>query len=250
MNKLTGSQLQLDAGNTRLKWRLMAGRAAVQSGFINNDADWQIILSLLLEQWGTLHSIAISTVSGNARLGQLLRILSEATGIEPFIAKTQKTFAGLTVIYKEVERLGVDRWLAMLAAHAHPLDDTKVVVSCGTAITVDVIDGQGDHQGGFIVPGIRLMKKALAVNTANLDNIEHPAEATALGTVTSECINHGVLAMAVSLINETCLKWPGARLFLTGGDASLLQAYIKEEIEQVLIEELVLDGLSIASERQ
>lgn len=221
--------------------------AAVQSGFINNDADWQIILSLLLQEWGTVHSVAISTVSGNTRLGQLLRILSEATGVEPFIAKTQKNFAGLTVIYKEVERMGVDRWLAMLAAQAHTLHGAKVVVSCGTAMTVDVVDGQGNHQGGFIVPGIRLMKKALAVNTANLDYIEHPAEAMALGTVTSECINHGVLAMAVSLINETCLKWPGARLFLTGGDASLLQTHLKEEIEQVLIEELVLDGLSIAA---
>ncbi|WOG27520.1 type III pantothenate kinase [Endozoicomonas sp. 8E] len=243
-------QLQLDAGNTRLKWRLMAGGASVQSGFIHNDADWQIILSLLLKELGALDFIAISTVSGNARLEQLMRILSEATGVEPFIAKTRKSFSGLTVIYKEVERLGVDRWLAMLAAHAHSLDNTKVVVSCGTAITVDVIDGQGNHQGGFIVPGIRLMKKVLAVNTANLGNIEHPAEATALGTVTSECINHGVLAMAVAFINETCLKWPGARLFLTGGDAPLLQTHIKEEIEQVLIEELVLDGLSIASERQ
>ncbi|WP_252177361.1 type III pantothenate kinase [Endozoicomonas sp. 4G] len=240
-------QLQLDAGNTRLKWRLVEGGAAVQSGFINNDADWQIILSLLLQEWGTVHSVAISTVSGNTRLGQLLRILSEATGVEPFIAKTQKNFAGLTVIYKEVERMGVDRWLAMLAAQAHTLHGAKVVVSCGTAMTVDVVDGQGNHQGGFIVPGIRLMKKALAVNTANLDYIEHPAEAMALGTVTSECINHGVLAMAVSLINETCLKWPGARLFLTGGDASLLQTHLKEEIEQVLIEELVLDGLSIAA---
>ncbi|MGI9283725.1 MAG: type III pantothenate kinase [Endozoicomonas sp.] len=244
-------QLQLDAGNTRLKWRLMAGDAPVQSGFIiNNDADWQIILSLLLNELGVIHSIAISTVSGNARLGQLLRILSETTGVEPFIAKTQKSFAGLTVIYKEVERLGVDRWLAMLAAHTRSPKDLKVVVSCGTAITVDVIDSLGDHQGGFIVPGIRLMKKALAVNTANLDNVEHPAEATALGTVTSECINHGVLAMAVSLINETCLKWPGACLLLTGGDSSLVQAYIKEEIERVVIEELVLDGLSIASDGQ
>lgn len=250
MNELIDRQLQLDAGNTRLKWRLIVGGASAQSGFIHNDADWQIILSLLLEELGTLDSIAISTVSGNARLEQLVRILSEATGVEPFIAKTRKSFAGLTVIYKEVERLGVDRWLAMLAAHAHSLHNTKIVVSCGTAITVDVIDGHGNHQGGFIVPGIRLMKKALAVNTANLDNIEHPAEATALGTVTSECINHGVLAMAVSFIHETCLKWPGARLFLTGGDASLLQTHIKEEIEQVLIEELVLDGLSIAFERQ
>ncbi len=247
MNELMDRQLQLDAGNTRLKWRLVEGGAAVQSGFINNDADWQIILSLLLQEWGTVHSVAISTVSGNTRLGQLLRILSEATGVEPFIAKTQKNFAGLTVIYKEVERMGVDRWLAMLAAQAHTLHGAKVVVSCGTAMTVDVVDGQGNHQGGFIVPGIRLMKKALAVNTANLDYIEHPAEAMALGTVTSECINHGVLAMAVSLINETCLKWPGARLFLTGGDASLLQTHLKEEIEQVLIEELVLDGLSIAA---
>ncbi|WP_161787478.1 type III pantothenate kinase [Endozoicomonas numazuensis] len=243
-------QLQLDAGNTRLKWRLMAGGVSVKSGFINNDADWQIILSLLFEELGPIHAVAISTVSGNARLGQLLRILSEATGLEPFIAQTQKSYAGLTVVYKEVERLGVDRWLAMLAAHDYSPEDSKVVVSCGTAMTVDVIDNMGNHQGGFIVPGIRLMKKALAVNTANLDNIEHPAEATALGTVTSECINHGVLAMAVSLINETCLKWPGSRLLLTGGDASLVQTYIKEEIEQVLIEELVLDGLSIASDGQ
>ncbi|WP_172806810.1 type III pantothenate kinase [Endozoicomonas arenosclerae] len=241
------SQLQLDAGNTRLKWRLVKEGVPGRSGFINNDADWQIILPLLLEELGTINSIAISTVSGNTRLDQLLRILSEATGVEPFIAKTRKSFAGLTIIYKEVERLGVDRWLAMLAANAHDDQNTKVVVSCGTAITIDVIDGMGNHQGGFIVPGIRLMKKALAVNTANLDHIEHPAEATELGTVTSECINHGVLAMAISLVNETCSKWPGALLFLTGGDAPLIHTYIKEGIEKRVIQDMVLDGLSLAA---
>jgi type III pantothenate kinase len=256
-------QLQLDAGNTRLKWRLISGGErgereergeSLRSGYITNDSDWQIILALLIEELindhGVIEATSISTVSGNTRLELLKRTLTETTATEPFVVKTKKQFSGLTVAYHQVEKLGVDRWLAMLAAHTQTPDTRKIVIDCGTAMTVDVIDHAGQHQGGYIVPGLRLMKESLAVNTADLNKVEQPAQVTALGIMTSDCINHGVLAMAVALINDISARHFGSMVYLTGGDAPALLAHINEGDSVIHIPDLVLDGLTVASGRQ
>ncbi|MRI32998.1 hypothetical protein EOPP23_08385 [Endozoicomonas sp. OPT23] len=242
--------LQLDAGNTCLKWRLVSGSQTIDSGRIDNKKNWQDELSAIVTTAGGISAAAISMVSGADRLERLQQILRDIAGIEPIVARTQKQCAGVTVIYKKVEMLGVDRWLAMLAAHnSHP-DNIKVVVDCGTAMTIDVVDSEGLHLGGYIVPGLRLMKESLAINTAELETVEHPAHATELGDITMDCINHGVLAMSVAMVDEVCARYRNAVLYITGGDAPQLLDHLKSQHQRVYVPDLVMDGLGIISQHR
>jgi type III pantothenate kinase len=80
------------------------------------------------------------------------------------VARSSPQAAGVSNGYDHPERLGVDRWLALLGAY-HSVKGSVCVADCGTAITVDVVDGEGRHQGGVIAPGLALMRRALAVAT-------------------------------------------------------------------------------------
>ncbi len=246
----SGAQLQLDAGNTCLKWRLVSGTEILDSGRIDNKKNWQDELSAVVAITGSVTSAAISMVSGNARLARLQQILRDVASVEPVIARTQKNFAGVTVIYEKEKMLGVDRWLAMLAANKDIPEQIKVIVDCGTAMTIDVVDSGGQHLGGYIVPGLRLMKESLAIKTADLEEVEHPARAVKLGDTTMDCINHGVLAMSVAMVDEVCARYQNAVLYMTGGDAPQLREHLKNECRKLYVPDLVLDGLAIVSQHQ
>ena len=167
-------ELQFDAGNTRLKWRFINNGEVIHAGSIDNGAVWQDELPELFDRCGNVDRILMSSVSGGEHLQNLLTAAQSMSAAEIIIATTRKTFAGVTIAYDQPEKLGVDRWLAMLAAEDEFPNCLKVIVDCGTAITVDVVDQSGQHQGGYIVPGLRLMKESLAFNTADLGKVGSP----------------------------------------------------------------------------
>jgi acetyl-CoA C-acetyltransferase len=75
--------------------------------------------------------------------------------------------AGVINRYQQPERLGADRWAALIAAR-HRQAGPQLVVSAGTALTADMLDAQGVFLGGIIAPGLRLMQQSLAAGTAGL----------------------------------------------------------------------------------
>jgi type III pantothenate kinase len=81
---------------------------------------------------------------------------------------TEKYSHGISNAYYNPEKLGVDRWLAMLGAVAH-YSVPVCIVDFGTAITLDVIDKHGQHLGGMIMPGLTVLKQSLSNNTADLN---------------------------------------------------------------------------------
>jgi pantothenate kinase type III len=84
---------------------------------------------------------------------------------------TQKYALGVRNAYPKHNKLGVDRWLAMLAAY-HYYNAPVCIVSCGSALTLDIVDSQGQHLGGMIMPGLNLMQQALSRGTANLNKFK------------------------------------------------------------------------------
>ena len=146
------------------------------------------------------------------------------------------------------EKLGVDRWLSILAARAQS-HEACIVVDCGSAITVDLITSQGEHLGGYIAPGLRLMREALSTKTTaiNLGKIGY-SESAFPGRNTVQAIKSAELAMFMGLIAQAknilgnyeageCLVW------LTGGDGEWLSSMLAES---KFVEDLVLDGLDVA----
>ena len=110
--------LQFDAGNTRLKWLLREDGQIHSSGFFCNSDDWDDVLPAFLDGIGKLDLVSVSIVSADERFQQIVRHVQATQQVPIYKAEAKKSFAGVTLAYEQPERLGVDRWLAMLAAHS------------------------------------------------------------------------------------------------------------------------------------
>ncbi|WP_461538639.1 type III pantothenate kinase [Spongorhabdus nitratireducens] len=236
---------EFDGGNTRMKWRVIRQGEIVCSGVLENDGVWQPELAALLEELKPLGCIRGSLVSGAARRACIEKAAEDVLALQVDFAATQKSWQGLEVVYPQPEKLGVDRWLAMLAArHRYP-ERNLVVVDCGTAITVDIVSASGKHLGGYLVPGIRLMKQVLLQGTADIKVAIDDLKNVSPGKNTEACIGHGMLAMVKGMVDQAIqAAGDNPLVILSGGDGRLLSDHLQYE----WIEEpsLVMDGLTFA----
>ena len=245
---MSGQQvLEIDAGNTALKWRLLAegGVAQAQGGFV-------------YQQWpeaiwpdSNVERVRVACVADDAIKKRINDWVAGQWQLQPEFAATQASYGGLTVAYRDERRLGVDRWLAMLAAREDAGGQGVCVVDCGSALTLDVVDAQGVHQGGYIVPGLAMMEQALLRDTGQIKLVEQ-LEATdrpgELGKSTEQAVVWGALRMAGALVNEVCsqLDPDQYRLYATGGGMAQLQAWLSTPQAVTNQPDLVLDGLALA----
>jgi type III pantothenate kinase len=157
------------------------------------------------------------------------------------IAQSQVDGFGVRNAYRQPEKLGVDRWLALVAARQDL--QPVCVVDCGTAITLDLLDGEGQHLGGLICPGLTLMKQALSDGTQALafDGREFalkPAD------FTEAAIDSGTLFAAIGLVEAVLARQPeGFKIILTGGDALRIAGGLK--LRHQVDDALVLRGLAL-----
>ncbi|MGZ8226389.1 MAG: type III pantothenate kinase [Methylococcaceae bacterium] len=238
--------LLIDMGNTRLKWaiqqdsQLLAGRTLINAMFDRQD---------LTNTWATIATpqhIAISCVSANQLLEQVLSIAANLWPDAKIIhATSQKRGWDVCNAYQQPEKLGVDRWLALVAIRYY-YKVPVCIVDCGTAITVDLMDADGNHQGGLISPGLTLMKQALATGTEALlfnDRCYNPGPAR----FTEAAIYSGTLYAAIGLIESVLSRQTeNYRLILTGGDAELIAEQLT--VTSSIDADLVLRGLAIILE--
>ena len=238
---MTGRSLDLDIGNSRTKWRLARASGSLKSPRIPTLAD-------AAER---PERVRISAVAG-AR-DRIRAAVETRFGIAPEFAEVSRELAGVVCCYEDPQRLGIDRWLALVAAW-HGVQGAVAVVDAGTAITVDLVDDRGQHQGGYIVPGIGLMRRSLAGETRDLalpklladqDDDAFPAP----GRSTDAAIAGGTLAMPVGFLDAVLARFATASpspvtTFLCGGDAHLLHVRLASPAH--IEPNLVLDGLAIA----
>jgi len=230
--------LEIDIGNSRVKWRtLAAGAVAARGHCARNTADWPGTLP----QQG-MAQVRVANVGGPEAAEQLTSWARARWGITPGYARSVRMLAGVVNGYREPERLGVDRWLALLTAWRE-LHGGAVVVSAGTALTVDILAADGQHNGGYIVPGLRLMRHALVSGTSGVRPAAETLPSLAPGRSTTEAVLHGCMAMAVALI-ERARRDVATPVVLSGGDAGALAPWLAGPVLQR--PDLVLDGLGIA----
>ena len=240
--------LFVDIGNSRVKWACGDWNNLYGHGGFFYTAD--TLPDLLERNWRELmqpEKVYIASVADFSTTGIIQKFAREAWSREPQLAVTEKERAGLRNAYADVASMGVDRWLAMLAAW-NRFRRPVCVMDCGTAVTIDVILEGGQHTGGFILPGLTLMSTALIQETDKI--YEHDATEPILefGRSTSACIRNG-FAFALAGLVENCVKKireeEGVELLLviTGGGAeqalSLLPGDYSHEPH------LVLEGLSL-----
>lgn len=238
-----GMILELDVGNSSTKWRLLRAGRRLRGGRV---ADLAELLPLLPEE---VAMARIASVAGSEKDEALERLL-RAVGIAPNFAKTQAHQCGVRNSYREFERMGVDRWLAMLAAFQHA-EGACVVIDAGSALTVDLLETNGDHCGGYIIPGTPLLRKVWA-GTGRVRFAEAEMLGVRPGRNTEECVQHGMwvavlgaIKYALSLADE---KWPvGYEVFICGGDAAAVIGLMGSTgAAWHHRNELVMDGLRLA----
>lgn len=237
--------LLIDAGNTRIKWALVDPQqpAAWQaSGAVPHAG-----LTALASTWrpAGVTAAIVANVAGAALQVQLAALLHDALGVTPQWFVSRAECAGLRNGYREPAQLGCDRFAAMIGARARYPAQALLVVSCGTATTIDAVSAEGDFIGGMILPGLDLMLTSLARHTAQLPQVEHDAVTPALfADHTDAAILSGCLAAQAGAIERALAAHAGARCVISGGAAPRVTTALS--VPTVLIDHLVLHGLHAA----
>jgi type III pantothenate kinase len=251
-------KLLMDIGNARLKWAVLDEHTLSAFRAIEHEGDADVAVGEVIRTLsGVIEEVWISNVAGPAVAAQLRKTLRENLGVEPVFARTAATAYGIRCAYVDPARLGVDRWVAMIAAHAYArAADISVpvcVIDAGTAATLDVLDGDGQHIGGLILAGPKLIAAALRARTSGIDATilaaPRPRGLALLGRSTETAVGNGAwlsLAAALDRAVGVVLESLGpTHVLLTGGDGPTLAQWLDTDVEYR--EGLVLEGLAFMS---
>lgn len=218
--------LDLDIGNTLSKWRLKdADSSEIRSrGAVWTREEWRPGADI--PDLDVVEAVRISSVARKSVLAQTVSLLRRQVR-QVHVARSVPEALGVTNGYRDASRLGVDRWMGVLGSYQ--LAGGCCSVDCGSAITIDFVLPGGRHLGGYIVPGLRLMKESLKLGTRNVA-IDPDSEAEELlvpGRRTVEAVNHGIYMAAISAVNsayhEVCERESVALpMLVTGGDARVV----------------------------
>ncbi len=250
--------LALDVGNTHTVLGLFAGPKLLQRWRIRTakggtaDEYGVVIRDLLREELrakGALSKMIVASVVPS--LDSILREMAGAYfDLDPIFMRAE-SIPGLPVIYREPKDVGADRVVNALAALAEE-KPPLIIVDFGTAVTFDVINGNGEYVGGSIVPGIGISLSALYREAARLSPVDLVPPESSIGRSTEASIQSGVLFGYASLvegmvkrISEEMGEQP--TVIATGGFAPLM-AKVTAGMDRVDTD-LTLKGLRIAWER-
>lgn len=265
---LPGNRLLIDAGNTRVKWAWLQADGTLFPGQPITHAELgdAAHAAILRATWQSTcpHpgpvTIWLCNVAGtgiDAALqahialafpdgASVHRVVSTAT------AGGMHHGGGMRNGYRDPTQLGVDRWVSAIGAHTLWPDTSLLVVTAGTATTLDVITADGLFRGGMILPGLSLMAQSLARSTAQLPEIpliapplpawaDNTPDAIALGCLSAQC---GAVQQAWDRLCQDAPSSasPSPRCIVSGGAGTVLAAALA--IPYTLHDNLVLSGLA------
>jgi type III pantothenate kinase len=243
--------LLVDIGNTRIKWarfdgtHVSKGQAAVHSAWRPGD-----YVRRLMTPVRGLEEALVASVAG-ADADRRFAAAARQAGVAVRFIAVPRLGGGVTVGYVEPWRLGVDRYVAIVGAHALFRAVPVCVVGVGTAMTIDLVDADGRHRGGVIVPAPNLMVETLLANT---QGIRRRAQGGAVGgkgifgRSTRDAIELGSRHAAAALVDRAVEEASGLLgreplVLLTGGEAAAVRPLIRSP--WVGVPDLVLRGLAV-----
>lgn len=215
--------LLIDVGNTRLKWaEESAGQFIAQGALAHEGKPADALSRIEVDEPDEIH---IVSVAGPAHELALNKVCLARWQQQPRYARPQPEQLGLRNGYGLAQRLGADRWVAMLAAWSIA-GGACVVADAGTALTVDVVDAKGQHLGGIIAAGLQTSEKAV-LGATRFPTREQPLENhSGLGLDTEACVRQGAVLSCLGALDRAVVAQPEAQRFLTGGDAEVLLPHL------------------------
>lgn len=254
--------LAIDIGNSRIKWAIF-NVSDVQSYAVREYTAENF--SAVLNEFELPDKTCAVMVSLVAR-GALRALLTEWLLAKGFgdvrFARTHNEQCGIVNSYAAPENMGVDRWLAVIAAFEFARKKSSkavCVIDCGTAITVDVVSAQGAHLGGLILPGYRTMLRSLVDAADNIkDHALFKGVPTGLGgglvgglgvdtpeAIVQGCTQQIVFGLSGVVAHQKKVLSADIACFVTGGDGEWVSALLSASlgVENKYYPHLVLQGL-------
>lgn len=233
--------LLMDIGNSRTKWAVLGAGGLATTGARGHGGG---IEALPADIPINPDHVYVSNVAGSRMTEAVRAAVRSRWGCPLSFARTAARLGDVRNGYSEYQQLGVDRWLALLAAYDR-YQSAVCVVDAGTATTVDLLEKDGRHLGGFILPGVDLMMRSLRHATGDLDRSSEPPEDApplAPGTSTGAAMREGGWLATVGLVERARALLPkGAALAVTGGQGPALAECLGAECHELL----VLEGLAL-----
>lgn len=243
-------RLLIDIGNTRAKWAIttfqgfiQARGVLAQSGVFERDSLLDGLLDGIQEAW-------VSCVGKPEALERVVSMVKSELNLDVSISIVEPHLGELSNGYNDLQRLGVDRWVAALGARSVVPEGALIIVDAGTAVTVDLVSSDNVFEGGVILPGLTMMHDSLVGKTAGISS-ELRAADSVVGKTTQECVNAGVLFGLVGAIERVVAEISeesnevDIRLLICGGDAMKVQANSK--LPLILNSDLIFHGLNLMS---
>ena len=240
--------LLIDIGNTKTKWMLRDNKSIYKhDSFLTEDIDQD---HFKFDE--KIRKIVISNVAGFEKEA-ILKIKLKSFSCPIKFINAHKKLNHLINNYQDATKLGTDRWLSALSV-SHDIKKTAVIVSAGTAVTIDYLsfdqkNNQHTFEGGVILPGLHLTKNALSNHTADLKNSEGAFQMPPINT--GNAIQSGfilsVLGNIKSFFDLALSQSKDVTIILSGGDTELIHQHMDEGLKKYVSikKDLVLEGLFV-----
>jgi len=246
--------LLVDIGNSRIKWALSEGAAFQEQGAATHKV--VPLAEVFAAAWGVLTApsrVLVANVAGKEMAAALRTWVTAAWNLNVEFLVPRRKACRVTNAYVEPQRLGADRWAALIGAHAR-VPGNVCVIDCGSAVTLDALDAKGQHLGGLIIPGLAMMQSALIQNTGDISEqavAKGDKKVSVLARDTQGAVSGGALYTLIAVIDRVTadlaadMPAPLTRV-ICGGDAERLLNLLAENY--LYEPDLVLHGLAIIAE--
>ena len=239
------SRWLFDLGNSRLKCAPLNddGSLGEVVALAHEQSEFARTLQQLLPE--RADSACLASVASPALTAAVTEVLTQRFR-RISRARSSAGLAGVRIAYAQPARLGVDRFLALLAAHGRG-PGPWLIAGVGTALTVDLLDREGLHRGGRIGPSPRIMREALHAAAAQLP--PQGGQYREFASDTADALASGCEGAALGLIDRslaqaTRMLGEAPALLLHGGGADMLAPHFPDALRTTA---LVLEGLALWS---
>ena len=238
--------LLIDSGNSFIKWALATEQSLViERRCLSSAAPG---LHEIWKNYDVPNRVIVANVAGEKVASEIRMAVSALWKLDAEYIVSKQSCCGLTNSYHKPEQLGVDRWMAMVAAY-RMAQDPVIVVDCGTAVTIDLVNEKGVFLGGAIMPGLNVAIKSLRESTNTIDEVSSidrivisAAQSTEEGVAAG--VLYGLAGGVERVVSEqSSIIDKAPKVFITGGDAKVLMPYLT--ILATLQTNLVMQGLRI-----
>ena len=223
----------IDIGNSRTKYvQLIEGQLSASTQLDNKDFN----TGYFAGNFKQADKIVVANVA-QSTLTADLAIWCQEQRIDFTQVHSEQQKNSLISAYQQATQLGIDRWLALLGAiHLYP-EKNVLIIDAGTATTVDLLSSTGQHQGGWILAGIKALFNSILSHSTLVHAQSKATPSLTFGRNTTDNVNNACWAATLGMINQaiTQAQQLGCidHIILTGGNGKALAELLVAEVNQV-----------------